>query len=542
MKRVFVFVSLLLMPSGLLAQDNIDISAARLSENVKTLSSDYFEGRGPSTNGEVKTINFLKEKLEGIGIKPGNGDSYFQGVELVRIKAEATNAKISNLSGNGILVNGSDFAVTTKLIDKNIKLSNSEIVFVGYGAVAPEYNWNDYEDLDVKGKTVLILDQDPGFLTDDESFFKGRGVTYYARSSYKYEEAARQGAAAAFIIHDTDFTSTGWDRMAGFTMRSALSLDPDKVPANNLKMQGRIPARTLVKLFGAADLNYEAAKKNALKQGFEGISLGTELSLSLETEIIKSTSQNVIGIIPGTKRPDEYVFYMAHWDHLGTDTSLEGDQIYNGARDNASGTAGILEIAQAHMTAGAPERTMVFLWVTAEESGLLGSYYYALNPVFPLNKTVTALNIDTMNLYGRTKDVWVLGLGDSEMDEFVYDAIEGKQGRDVTFFAHPEWGIEYRGDHFSFNRMGIPSLVIAGGYDTLDKSIDMDAMINEYDKTGYHKVADEYSDSLNFEGTADDLKSMFLVGQDVANSVKFPNWVEGKEFKPLRDQHLMEIK
>jgi len=232
---------------------------------------------------------------------------------------------------------------------------------------------------------------------------------------------------------------------------------------------------------------------------------------------------------------------LAHWDHLGKDNDLAVDQIYNGARDNASGIAGILEIARTHMAAGAPKRSIVILAVTAEESGLLGSYYYALNPIYPLNKTVTALNIDTMNIYGRTRDVWVLGLGDSEMDEFVYAGARDQGGKIVTYFPHPEWGIEYRGDHFSFNRVGIPSIVIAGGYDTLDPENDMDAKIDEYDRNGYHKVTDEYEESMDFSGAADDVRTMFLVGSEIANSDKFPNWRAGGEFKYLRDQYMKEI-
>ncbi|MBT7583879.1 MAG: M28 family peptidase, partial [Kordiimonadaceae bacterium] len=515
--------------------------AYRMRENVKTLSSDYFEGRAPSTMGETKTINFIKEKLENMGVEPGNGDSYFQGVELVKIKATASEVKINYGTDSEVFDASKDIAITTKLTDKNISLSGSEFVFVGFGAVAPEYEWDDYQGLDVKGKTVLILDQDPGFIYGDESLFKGKGVTYYARSSYKYEEAQRQGAAMALIIHDKDFTGASWSRMQSFTNRAALSLDPEKILAENLLMQGRIPVPSVQKLFEKAGLDYQQEKNKALVRGFKGYALNAEISVSLDVDAERSVSQNVIGIIPGTERPDEYVFYLAHWDHLGTDKSLSGDQIYNGARDNASGVAGILEIAQAHMSAGAPKRSIVILAVTAEESGLLGSYYYALNPIFPLNKTVTTLNIDTMNIYGRTRDVWVLGLGDSEVDEFVYSAVRDKQKRDVTFFPHPEWGIEYRGDHFSFNRMGIPSIVVAGGYDTFDPNLDMDAKINDYDARKYHKVADEFTDVLNFHGAADDLVSMYLIGTDVANSPKFPNWNEGMEFKHLRDTHMNEI-
>ncbi|MBT6032025.1 MAG: M28 family peptidase [Kordiimonadaceae bacterium] len=546
MKNILIAVSCVLAITvgniNLIAQENnYGVSSDRIKENVRTLSSDYFEGRAPSTMGETKTINYIKDKLQDMGVQPGNGDSYFQGVELVNIKATSSDTQIEYEAGGEVFIAGNDIAITTKSVEERISVSGSEIVFVGYGAIAPEYGWNDYEGLDVKGKTVLILDRDPGQMADDDTMFKGQGVTYYARSSYKYEEAKRQGAAMALIIHDKDFTGAPWQRIQAFTSRAALSLDPDKVPSQNLDMQGRIPKPSVEKLFEKAGMNFEQEKAKALVKGFKGYSLNSSISVSLDVDVVRSTSQNVIGIIPGTERPDEYVFYLAHWDHLGTDKSLTGDQIYNGARDNASGIAGILEIAQAHMNAGAPKRSIVILAVTAEESGLLGSYYYALNPIYPLNKTVTALNIDTMNIYGRTKDVWVLGLGDSEIADFVYEAVEKKQKRDVTFFAHPEWGIEYRGDHFSFNRMGIPSIVVAGGYNTLDPTIDMDAKIADYDATKYHKLADEFTDELNFEGTADDVISMFLIGNDVANSSKFPNWHAGMEFKHLRDAYMKEI-
>ncbi len=523
------------------AQEDIDISSIRLAENVRILSSDFFEGRAPSTSGEAKTISFLKEKLQEMGLKPGNGDSYFQNVDLVKITAHAGNVTIGSNIGLETMVSKSDIAITTKQTKDSVDLSNSEIVFVGYGAVAPEYGWNDYQDIDVKGKTVLILDQDPGFLSGNVDQFQGKGVTYYARASYKYEEAVRQGAKAAFIIHDEDFTSASWEQMEGIITRSALSLDPAKIPAVNLEIQGRIPKRTVEKLFRMAGHDYTSEKDNALKKGYNGVSLGVTISVHLDVDVKYSKSNNVIGIIPGSKRPDEFVFYMAHWDHLGTDASLEGDQIYNGARDNASGTAGLLEIANAHMKAGAPERSIAFLWVTAEESGLLGSYYYVLNPIYPLNKTVTAINTDTMNIYARTKDVWVLGLGDSEMDDFIRRSVGDKQGKRVTFFPHPEWGIEYRGDHFSFNRVGIPSIVVSGGYDPVDQNIDMEALIDAYDANGYHKVTDEFSEEMDFNAATDDLKSMFLIGTDIANSTVFPNWYAGKEFKYLRDKHMREI-
>lgn len=542
MKRFYWILFITIITVNWAQAQSIDISGERLEKNIKILASDDFEGRAPSTKGETLTIEFLEKQFKQIGFEPGNHGSYFQEISLIQSTISANNILVSHGGETIVYEQDKDIHITSMQTRKNVSLLNSELVFVGYGANAPEYNWNDYAGIDVKGKTVLILDNDPGHLSKDTSLFNGTAMTYYGRPSYKLEEALRQGAAAALIIHDTDTSSSSWETMASRFKHPVISLDPDVTPLPQLEAEGWIPRSTIDKLFTRANLDFEREKEKALQRGFNAYTLNASLSLSLNVKIEKSTSNNVIAVLPGSERPDETIFYVAHWDHFGIDETLEGDQIYNGARDNASGTASLLEIAQAFKTAGAAKRSIVMLASTVEERGLLGTYYYVNNPIYPINKTITVINIDTMNLFGRTKDSMVIGLGDSEMDQFVLPVLEGIQRRKVNGDLRPELGIPYRGDHFSFNRVGIPALEIKSGNQYLDERIawKRENDIN-YSKSRYHKPDDEYLDIYDLSGLVENLEAMYLIGRAVAESDEFPNWYEGKEFKYLRDAHMKEI-
>jgi len=513
------------------------ITAESLAKNTQILSSDEFEGRAPVSKGEELTVNFLKEKFQSLGLKPGNGSSYFQEVPLVEIDSIPE----GNLTAKGQARSfefsfGDEFtAVTLRTVDE-VALDGTEVVFVGYGIVAPEYDWNDYEDIDVRGKTVVMLVNDPGFATEDPELFTGRAMTYYGRWTYKYEEASRQGAAGAFIVHETKPAAYGWGVVKNGWTGPQFILPSEDNNISRCAVEGWLTLDVAQKLLNEAGHSFEDLKAKAAKRGFQAVPLDLKLSLLLKNSIKESVSRNVIAVIPGTEREEEYIFYMAHWDHFGRDPNLEGDQIFNGALDNATGTAGLIELARAFKSVDPPpKRSIVLLAVTAEEQGLLGSLYYATHPIYPTYNTVAAINMDALNIYGPMKDITIVGYGKSELDDYV-EEVAVEQGRIVKPNPTPERGSFYRSDHFSFAKQGIPSLYTGTGNDHVEHGEEWTRALKEkYTAENYHKPSDEFDPNWDLRGAVDDLRLLFKVGYKLSMESTFPQWSEGTEFKAKRD-------
>ncbi len=513
------------------------ITADDLLADVLTLSSDEFEGRAPSSAGEQKTIEFLRSEFEKLGLDPGNGDSYFQEVPLVEITADPSARLV--VHGRGAQTSfgyGRDFIAWTKRVMRRAAINSSELVFVGYGIVAPEYGWNDYEGLDVAGKTVVVLVNDPGFATQNAALFNGNAMTYYGRWTYKYEEAARQGAAGAFIVHETEPAAYPWAVVQGSWSGPQFGLVAEDNNMSRVAVEGWWPVDVTRQVFEQAGLDYDSLKSLAEQAGFQAVPMGLRASLTLQNEVERSVSNNVLAVIPGTDRADEYVVYMAHWDHFGLDPNLEGDQIYNGALDNSTGTSALIELAEAFLSLDArPSRSIVFMGVTAEEFGLLGSAHYAQNPIVPLDKTVAAINIDGLNILGPMNDISVVGHGNSELDDYLEEAAAG-QGRTVRADPEPEKGYYYRSDHFNFAKVGVPALFPGAGTDHVVHGEEWTKQRrDEYTAQHYHKVSDEYRPDWDLSGAIDDVRLYFEVGYRIANESRFPNWREGTEFKAIRD-------
>lgn len=514
-----------------------DALEALLHEHIAVLASDEFEGRAPATPGEELTVNYLREQFMKLGVAPGNGDSYFQPVEVTEITAAGAPE---------LIIQGSDYAASFSYGDQQVvgsqqqvpfvTVQGSDLVFVGYGIVAPERDWNDYANIDVTDKTVIILVNDPGYATQDPAVFNGNAMTYYGRWTYKYEEAARQGAAAAIIVHETGPAGYGWEVVNNSWTGPQIGLTAANLNGNRAEIEGWITQETAEAVFDGAGLSYTELKQAAAQPGFTAVPMADlKLNVSIENSVRTSLSQNVLAAIPGTTRPEETIIYTAHWDHLGIDQTLEGDQIYNGASDNATGTAGLLALAHLHTQAHAPERTVVFLAVTAEESGLLGSQWYAQHPVYPIASTVANINMDNMNTVGRTRDVVVVGARSSELEDYLADAA-GRQGRYIQSEPNPERGYYYRSDHFNFAKVGVPALYAESGEDNIEFGRDYGAaQAQDYTDNRYHQPGDEYRESWDLSGAAEDLRLYFDIGQRLANEQTFPEWYEGNEFKAIRD-------
>ena len=516
------------------------ISADGLAADIRILASDEFEGRAPATPGEEKTIAYLREEFAAIGLQPGNGDSWFQNVPMIAITAEEVSPLVvSGEEGVGNYTYQQDFMAWTKRVSEAEEVTESELVFVGYGVVAPEYGWNDYEGVDVEGKTVVMLVNDPGYATEDPNFFSGRTMTYYGRWTYKFEEAARQGAAAAFVVHETAPAGYPWEVVSGSWSGPQFDLVRPDDNMSRVRIEGWLTVETARNVFARAGLDYDSLKASASSGKFEALPMGLQASLSIHNSFARSDSRNVLATLPGSDRADEYVIYSAHWDHLGRDPSLEGDQIFNGAHDNATGTAGLLELARAFASQErSPSRSILFLAVTAEEQGLLGSEHYAANPVFGLEKTVALINMDGLNNYGPTEDIIVVGMGMSELDDYL-EAAAATQGRSLTPDTESEKGYYYRSDQFSFAKRGVPGLYTDEG--TVSREHGPEWMMEQkaaYTAERYHKPADEYSEDWDLRGAVEDLQLLFLVGERLANGTEFPNWREGSEFRAIRDSTL----
>lgn len=510
------------------------IDGKDFSRHVAVLAHDSLEGRMPFSAGEAKTIAYLADEFSKLGLKTGNGDSYFQEVPLVEIESEPTGplvikGKRKSLSFTYL----DDFVAHSRKLNNQVRLRDSEIVFAGYGIVAPEFGWNDYEDLDVKGKTIAVIANDPGYA--DSTLFRGRNMTYYGRWTYKFEEAARQGAAGILIIHETGPAGYGWNVVKNSWSGPKLQLQESGTDAPPTDVQGWITKEAAERLFEAAGHSFDLTKE-AAKKGFKAVPLGLNASVVLNNTVEKSISHNVLGLIPGTELPEEYIVYMAHWDHLGVGTPVDGDSIYNGAVDNATGVAAILEIAKAFTQSSAkPSRSILFLAVTAEEQGLLGSAYYATHPIYPVKNTLAAINIDAMSPFGRTKDVVIIGKGQSDLDDYV-EAAAKKQGRYVRPQANLSTGTYFRSDHFNFAKIGVPALYCTSGDDLWNGGKEAgQAKGAEYGQKRYHSPLDNYSEDWDISGIIEDMQMLYEVGTKLSNAPEFPKWKAGSEFKEIRE-------
>ena len=513
------------------------IDAGDFTELVKTLASDEFEGRGPGSAGEDMTVEYLRTQMQRIGLQPGNGDSYFQDVPMVETTADPATTMKLTIDGKPVeLAFGTDMVVGTRTGQAQVSIQDSPVVFVGYGVNAPERDWNDYGDQDWTGKTVVMFVNDPGFHAKDEELFDGKKMTYYGRWTYKFEEAARRGAAAALIVHDDAGASYGWDVVKNSWSGAQYDLPASDDPDPRLPVQGWLTADAARTLFAGAGLELEQAYKKAGKPGFKPIPLNATLSVDLASATAAKTSRNVIGVLPGSSRADEAVLYMAHWDHLGKHEGEEGtDTIYNGAVDNATGVAGILEIAEAFAhQEQKPERSVVFVAVTLEESGLLGSKYYVAHPTFPLDKIAGVINLDAMSVGGRSHDFVITGRGNSELEDMLKVHAD-QQGRVLTEEGNTAGGFYFRSDHFNFAKAGVPALYAKGGSDLVDGGTEAGKAAGADYAKRYHQPSDEIHDGWRYDGIVEDLDALYGVGKDLAAGDRWPNWYEGNPFKAARD-------
>ena len=520
------------------------IASADLMRHVNVLASDEYEGRGPGTRGEELTVNYLTAQFKQLGLAPGNPDgSYVQRVPLAGFTAQPTASLAAGSKKIDLKFPENYVAVSRRFIPE-VKVENSEMVFVGYGVVAPEYGWDDYKGVDVKGKTIVMLINDPAVPDPadasklDDKMFNGRAMTYYGRWTYKYEIASEKGAAAAIIIHETGPAGYPYEVVSGSWSRENFDIiKPDK-NMGRVGVESWIHLDKAKELFAATGKDFEALKKAAVRKDFKPVPLGATASFNVKNTLREVQSQNVIAKIEGSDatRKNEYVIYTAHWDHLGRDPKLQGDQIFNGALDNASGTAALLELAEAFKKLKTPPaRSILFLAVTAEEKGLLGAKYYAENPLYPLARTLANINMDGVNQWGRTSDVVVVGLGNSTLDDVLTEAAAA-QKRTVKGDAEPEKGFYYRSDHFEFAKQGVPALYTDSGTEYIGKPAGYGQQKrDEYTERDYHKVSDEVKPDWDLSGAVEDAQLLFSIGYRVASTDKYPEWKPGTEFKAKRD-------
>ena len=516
------------------------ITAEDFAGYDQRLSSDEFEGRKPGTIGERMTTTYLIEQFQSMGLKPGNHGSFLQAVPAIETTLIDGDKDTLDVAEGGTLEKfawRTDAMFETLQAKTDVALKDSDMVFVGYGIVAPEYHWNDYAGLDVKGKTVVVLVNDPGFA--DPHLFKGRNMTYYGRWTYKYEEAARQGAAGCLIVHDTAAAGYPFHVLVNSGSGPQFSLPPSEDAEPRLLMAGWLTGDAAQRLFAKAGADFATLKKAALVQGFKPVPLAAKLSTQFKSQIRTVQSTNVIAMLPGTTQADEDIIYSAHWDHFGRDPKLTGDQIYNGAVDNGTGLAGLLEIADAFAhQQPPPQRTILFLATTLEEAGLLGSQYYSLHPVMPLAKTVADINMDELIPYGRTHDMAIMGFGQSQMDNYLADALK-PQGRVVVADEEPEKGFFYRSDQLNFARVGVPVLYARGGFDKLDggKAAGR-AAYDDFTANRYHKPADNYDPNWDLSGVIEDVQALYAVGKRLGDESTFPQWAMDSEFRAAREASL----
>jgi Zn-dependent M28 family amino/carboxypeptidase len=512
--------------------------------HIKILSSDEFEGRAPGSKGEELSIKYISDQFKAIGLKPGNPDgSYFQEVPLAGITSEPHISFVVAEKPATELKFPDDFVASSARLQNEIKIDNSEVVFVGYGIVAPEYGWDDYKGVDVRGKTILMLINDPPVPDSkdssklDDKMFKGKAMTYYGRWTYKYEIAAQKGAVAAVIIHETEPAAYPYSVVKTSWAKENFELDnPDK-------NMGAVQARSWItldvakKLLADCGQDFDALKKTAASKQFRPVALNAKARIDIKQTLRSFKSHNVTGKLDGTdpKAKDEYLIYTAHWDHLGRHPEMQGDQIFNGAVDNASGDAAVMQLAAAFAKLNPPpKRSVLFMCTTAEEAGLLGAKYYAEHPLYPLEKTLADINIDSMNVWGKTRDVEDTSYGFSTLDDILSDAAN-RQGRVAIPNSRPEKGSIYRADNFEFSKVGLPSLYIGKGEHLLSRAENAPLRSDEFDLKDYHQVTDQVNADWDLTGAVQDVDLLFEVGYQAANGDKFPEWKPGVEFKPKRD-------
>jgi Zn-dependent M28 family amino/carboxypeptidase len=547
--RWFAGAAMVLAAIPAAAQSTGGISAQRLSDVDKFISSDAFEGRGPATRAETKTINYIADQMKAIGLKPagdtvGGQRSWFQNVPL--LKSEWPTAPQLSLNlGNGQtmqLTQGSEIALRAPLNGQNsISLANAPLLFVGYGVSAPERNWDDFKGQDVRGKLLVVLINDPDFEGGGDGDFGGKAMTYYGRWSYKFEEAARRGAAGVLIVHETVPASYGWNTVKNSNTIPNFDIVRQNPAGSHPGFESWIQRSLAEQIFAASGLNFDSAKAAAKMRNFQPIPLKATLTVNAQAQVATITSHNVVGYLPGKKYPDETVIYSAHWDHLGIGRPDDrGDTIYNGALDNAAGIAQLLEQARAFAREPRTDRSVVFLAVTAEEKGLLGSEYYAQNPLFPAAKTAGVINTDGGSIHGKTKNFTISG--NAKLDLLDMLIAEGKkQGRYYSPDPHPEAGRFYRSDHFSFAKVGVPAISFGDGNDLVNGGVARgEALDKEYTAKHYHQPSDEWSTAWDFTGMAEDTQLLHHLGRDLANSRSWPNWSTDSEFRGTRDKSASE--
>ena len=544
MERLFIYVIILVFTasctSGKADFNNAleSINTEDIKECVSIVGGDGFMGRALFTEGEKLTIDYLAEQLELIGFEPAFDGSYFQYVPLVEISSSVNHAKITKSSKNVMGFNVPDeITVISPQLRENIEIDNSELVFAGFGIVAPEYGWNDYKDLDVKGKTVIVMVNDPGLYTGDTLLFKGREMTYYGRWTYEYDEAARQGAAGIMIIHEPEGAGYGYNIPRKSSITPNFYLQTADSNRSLCQYTGWFSADAAETLFNYCGYDISEMRTAACEKGFKGFPLHLNISITVHNSLRYNKSPNVAGILKGSDYPDECIIYTAHWDHFGIGEKENGDSIYNGAVDNGSSIAWELSIGKAFSTLEKkPLRSIILLFPTAEEQGLLGSAYYAENPVIPMEKTVTCINNDAILPIGRMKDVTIIGYGQSDLDSLTAIAA-AQQDRYITPDPDAHAGMYFRSDHFSFAARGVPSLYAKGTADSREHGKEWAAaQVKDYIENRYHRPADNYDPAIwNFEGMAEDAVLGFTIGYNLANSRFFPEWKQGSEFKKLSE-------
>jgi Zn-dependent M28 family amino/carboxypeptidase len=530
------------------------IKPGQILDHIKVLASDEFEGRAPGTPGEDKTIAYLTGQFQKMGLKPGNHDGTFvQSVPLVGFQAKRVEGAFQAGSQTIGLSFPNDFVGVSRRNADEVKVEKSEVVFVGYGVVAPEYGWDDYKGLDVRGKTLIMLVNDPPVPDPkdpsslDPAVFKGRAMTYYGRWTYKYEIASEKGAAAAILVHETGPAGYPFEVVKGSWSRENFDIAQPQTgqPPARVAVEGWITLDKAKELFAACGRDLEALKKAAVLRDFRPDLLGATARFAITNVQRQVNSRNIVARLEGADSTlkNETIIYTAHWDHLGRDPALQGDQIYNGAADNASGVAAVLEIARAFtQVKPAPKRSILFLCVTAEEQGLLGAKYYATHPLYPLERTLANINLDVINLWGPTKDLISIGMGNSTLDDILVE-IAGTRGRTVVPDADPEKGYYFRSDHFEFAKQGVPALDPKGGREYVGKSADFGKQKQaEYTAKDYHKPSDQVKPDWDLTGAAADLGILLELGYRVAQGDRYPEWKPGSEFKARREAMLKSYK
>ena len=514
------------------------IDAARLSEHARILSDDSFQGRGIATPAEEMTVRYLSEQYAAAGFQPGGTNGgWTQDVVLNRFTVSNFRGLQFEAGGETIpLTQGQQITISTRLPGDHVRLADVPLVFVGYGIDAPERNWDDFKDVDVRGKIIVVLVNDADFEQPELNTFNGRAMTYYGRWTYKYEEAARQGAAGILVVHETAPASYGWATVQNSWSTPQFDIVRSNAAAERVAMEAWIQRDVAVDLFRRSGQDFEALKVAARSRDFRPVELeGASFSGMYDVATSQITTRNVLARLPGTTHPDETILYTAHWDHIGVgEPDANGDAIFNGAVDNATGTAGLLELARLWAAGPRPERSIVMISFTAEESGLLGSEFYAANPVYPLETTVAGFNIDAMNVYGRVEDVEIIGSGQSDLDARI-TAEAARQGRTAKPDSNAAAGYYFRSDHFPLAKRGVPMAYADGGGDFRDEPIAArQAARSEYGTRRYHQADDEWSADWDLRGQVEDLEMIFNIGQDLANSRDWPAWMPGSEFGPAR--------